>query len=276
MKIVFIGTVQVGYSALNILYQKGYEVALLVTLPPHMAGVTSGYVDFRPLAKKMSSKVHLTTNVNSEKSIRVIQEADPELIIVCGWQRLIGKEILSIPGKKTIGFHSSLLPRYRGRAPVNWAIIMGEKETGVTMFYLDEEADTGDIVGQKRFPIDFLDTCKTVYSKSEKAIGQLLEEYLPMIKADQVERIHNPSRSYPCYPKRTPADGLIDFNRPVVEVYNWIRALTRPYPGAYYFEEQKKIIAWKAMIGKVAAPGYIVRDTADIPITITEWEYQDV
>ena len=163
---------------------------------------------------------------------------------MCGWQRLICKEILDIPKLGTIGFHSSLLPKYRGRTPVNWAIIAGEKETGITMFYLTEEADAGDIIAQKTFPIMLNDDCNTVYKKSAKAGAELIVEFLPKISKGVAPRLHNPSRSYPAYPKRTPADGEIDFNRGAPDVYNFIRALTRPYPGAFTFlpSGQKVII----------------------------------
>jgi len=276
MRIVFIGSVQVGYSALTTLYNSNYEVSLIVTLSKSRAASTSGYVDFEPLAAKNRTDIHFTEDVNSEASVNAVRDANPDLIVVCGWQRLVSSDLLALPKKGTIGFHSSLLPRYRGRAPVNWAIIMGEKETGVTMFYLDEEADAGDIIAQERFPIDILDSCETVYKKSEKAISRLLEKYLLAIETDSVKKIHNPSRSHPCYPKRTPKDGIIDFNRPAIDVYNWIRALTKPYPGAFYIEDGKKITVWTAMIGRKDAPDSIVKETADIPITITKWESCDV
>lgn len=249
MKIVFVGTVQIGLTVLEAVYQAGYTVDTVVTLPLEMKVSTSGFVDFAPLAEKHKSKLVRTNDINEKDTGEHLLQVKPDIIIVCGWQQLLSAAILKIPKIGSIGFHSSLLPKYRGRAPVNWAIIMGEKETGITMFYLTPEADTGDIIAQKSFPILFSDDCNTVYEKSAKAGAQLIKEFLPKIERNEVARIHNDSASYPLYPKRRPEDGRIDFNRPAVDVYNFVRALTRPYPGAFYFNERgNKVIVWKIEI----------------------------
>jgi len=249
MKIIFIGAVEIGYTILEVVYESGFEVDTVFTLPFEMEEKTSGFVDFEPLTKQNNSNIVRIKEINDVDNIKLIKNINPDLIIVCGWQRLICEDILNIPKLGTIGFHSSLLPKYRGRAPVNWAIIMGEKETGITMFYLTPNADDGDIIAQKSFPILLNDDCNTVYKKSAKAGAELVKEYLPKIKKGTAPRIHNPSASFPAYPKRTPQDGLIDFNRSALDVYNFVRALTKPYPGAYYFDENnKKVIVWKIEI----------------------------
>lgn len=126
---------------------------------------------------------------------------------------------------------------------------MGEKETGITMFYLTKDADTGDIIAQKSFPILLNDDCNTVYKKSALAGCELIKEYLSKIENKIAPKIHNPSKTYPSYPKRTPEDGLIDFDRSALDVYNFVRALTKPYPGAFYFDENgKKVVVWKIII----------------------------
>jgi methionyl-tRNA formyltransferase len=159
---------------------------------------------------------------------------------------------------------------------VNWAIILGEKETGITMFYLTPEADTGDIIAQRSFPILFNDDCGTVYKKSAQAGAALIAEYLPLIEKGIAPRNHNEGYSFPAYPKRTPADGLIDFNRSALDVYNFVRALTRPYPGAFYFDEQGRMIkVWKVEIvfdeNRTNADD-IIFETKDLKIRIIDWE----
>lgn len=275
MRIHFVGCVEIGYRVLTDLYEHGYRIDLVVTVPPAWGERTSGYTDFAPLAKRYGSALLEVEDINAPDIIEEIAGRQPDLIIVCGWQRLLGRELLSIPSKGCVGFHSSLLPRYRGRAPVNWAIIMGERETGVTMFYLDPEADAGDIIAQRAFPITLADDCRTVYEKSASAAGEILLEQLPLIAEGKAPRLHNPSRSYPVYPKRTPADGLIDFQRSALDVYNWVRALTRPYPGAFFYHEGRKVLAWRAEIGAREGGRFIVRETADLPVTVTDWEYAD-
>lgn len=246
MKIVFIGGVEIGYTVLESIYMAGYEVDTIYTLPESAATTTSGYIDFTPLAEKHGSRLVRTNDINAAVHTDNLSALAPDLIIVCGWQRLISKQILDIPRLGAIGFHSSLLPKYRGRAPVNWAIILGEKETGITMFYLTPDADDGDIIAQKSFPILLNDDCRTVYKKSALAGSELVRKYLPKIALELAPRIHNPSSTFPHYPKRSPEDGLIDFKRSALDVYNFVRGLTRPYPGAFYYNENgQKIIVWK-------------------------------
>ena len=232
MKIVYIGGVEIGHTILKSVYKTGFVVDTVFTLTFDMEDKTSGFIDFEPLVNCNESQLIRVSNINEKKYIDKIKEICPDLIIVCGWQRLICKEILDIPKLGCIGFHSSLLPKYRGRAPVNWAILMGEKETGITMFYLTPEADDGDIIVQKSFPILLNDDCNTIYKKSALAGAELINEYLGRIESRSAPRLHNPSGSYPSYPKRTPVDGLIDFKRSALDIYNFVRTLTKPYPGA--------------------------------------------
>jgi len=249
MKIIFIAAVEIGYKMLETIYGANYSVDTVYTLPLSMQETTSGFTDFSPLTEQNNSHLIRTCNINDKSHIDEIKEINPDLVIVCGWQRLICEDILKIPKMGVVGFHSSILPKYRGRAPVNWAIIMGEKKTGITMFYLTPQADDGDIIAQKSFPILLNDDCSTVYKKSAQAGADLIIEYLPKIENGIAPRTHNPSSSYPVYPKRTPSDGLIDFNRSALDVYNFIRALTKPYPGAYYFNDKgDKVIVWKSEI----------------------------
>jgi len=276
MKIVFIGSVEIGFTVLKSVYNANFSVNTIFTLPFEMKEKTSGFVDFEPLAKKHKSTLYRIKDINSEEHIACIKNINPDLIIVCGWQRLICEDILNIPKLGTIGFHSSLLPKYRGRAPVNWAIILGEKETGITMFYLTPEADDGDIIAQKAFPILLNDDCNTVYIKAANAGAALISEYLPKIQIGEAPRVHNISGSYPAYPKRTPKDGLIDFNRSALDVYNFVRALTKPYPGAYYLDKNgEKVIVWKIEIifdDSRLINDTMVHNTLDFKIKVIDFE----
>jgi methionyl-tRNA formyltransferase len=280
MRIVYIGGVEIGLTVLKGIYDSAYYIDTVFTLPFDMKERTSGFIDFEPLVKSNNSNLVRVKDINQQVYIDKIKDINPDLIIVCGWQRLICKEILDIPRLGTIGFHSSLLPKYRGRAPVNWAIIMGEKETGITMFYLTPEADDGAIIAQKSFPILLNDDCNTIYKKSALAGAELIKEYLPKIQNNSIQRIHNQSASFPAYPKRTPKDGLIDFNRSALDVYNFIRALTKPYPGAYYFDKNgNKVIVWQCAIvmdEKEIKSDDIILNTLDFKIKIKNYEVEYV
>jgi methionyl-tRNA formyltransferase len=275
VKLAFVSCVKIGYTVLERLYAAGYTVDMVITLERNKAAQTSGYVDFRPLAAQSGSDLMETADINSSDCLGQVRRLALDLVIVCGWQQLLGKRILELPTRGCVGFHSSLLPKYRGHAPVNWAIILGERETGATMFFMDHRADAGDIIDQRSFPITLTDDCATIYEKSTQACGEMLLKHLPAILDGTVRRIHNPSASYPAYPRRRPEDGLIDFQRPAKDVYDWIRALTRPYPGAFFYRNGKKIIAWRAEIGEKHGSDFIIIPTEDLPVTIVDWEICD-
>ena len=269
MKIIYISGTEVGVDIYKAIYEAGFEVDTLFTYKLDKKNI-SGFFDYAKISK---SKLIRVDNINDE--VEKIKQINPDLIIVGGWQQLLSKEILEIPKLGAIGFHSSLLPKYRGRAPVNWAIILGENKTGITMFYLTPNADDGDIIAQKEVEILFNDDCNSVYKKCAKAGAELIKIYLPLIKKGIAPRIHNPSKSYPICPKRTPEDGKIDFNRSSLEVYNFIRALTKPYPGAFTFVDGKKVIIYKAEIVMDESrlkKDDLVFETKDFKIRAIEWE----
>lgn len=258
MKIIFIGCVEIGFKCLKQVLKDSWDVSAIFTLAKKYSKNTSGFVDFSALARKHGIGLYRVKNINDEININRIKKIDPDLIIICGWQQLVCEKILKISGKGTIGFHSSLLPRYRGRAPVNWAIIMGEKKTGVTMFYCDPEADTGDIIAQRSFAICPNDTCQTVYHKSAKAARKLLHLFLPKIDKNIVKRKKNTSIKYRFWPKRRPEDGRINWRRASGDIHNWIRALSHPYPGAFSCCNDKKFYIWKSRIyGKKIKSRYV-------------------
>lgn len=173
------------------------------------------------------------------------------------------KSIRNIPPLGCAGLHASLLPKYRGGAPLVWAIINGEKETGISLFYLAEGVDDGNIISQKKVSVTLRDTIKTVYERIERATLSMLEETIPLIKERRVIPTKNEIEKGSLYPQRKPEDGLIDWNKPCLEIYNFIRAQTHPYPGAFTYHEKKKLIIWRAKIfdfvDKSGAPGEVIK-----------------
>ncbi len=172
----------------------------------------------------------------------------PDLIIVSGWRTIIPKEIVEYPKYGCVTFHESLLPKYRGFAPINWAVINGEKKTGVTMFYLDKGVDTGDIIAQKEILIGENDTAYAIYKNSIKISTDLLIKYHSLLLSGKVSRKkQNEKRAtYAC--SRTPDDGRIDFTMTTREVHNVIRGSSYPYPGAFCFHKGTRIVIQKATI----------------------------
>ncbi len=146
-----------------------------------------------------------------------------------------------------MNMHGSLLPKYRGRCPVNWVLINGEMETGVTLHYMVEKPDAGDIVGQKRVEISFEDTALSLMGKLEKAAVRLLEETWPLIKEGKNKRTRMDLSKGSYFGGRKPEDGLIDWDKTNTRIYNLIRAVTHPYPGAFTYYNGKKILIWNAL-----------------------------
>jgi methionyl-tRNA formyltransferase len=142
--------------------------------------------------------------------------------------------------------HGSLLPRYRGRACVNWAIIHGEAETGATLHWMTARPDEGDIVDQERVPITESDTALDVMLKVAEAAGKMLARSLPLIEAGKAPRIPQDHSQATYFGRRRPEDGLIDWSAPARNICNLVRAVTHPYPGAFTFLDGKKVFIWKA------------------------------
>ena len=223
-------------------------------------------------------------NTNTPETAQLIKEINPEVIFVIGWTRLVSAEILAIPKYGCIGMHASLLPKYRGRAPVNWALINNEKLTGNTMILLDDGVDTGDILLQRSISITLADTCGTLYDKVADAGREMIRESIPHLQKGELSRTPQNHDQATVMPKRTPEDGLIDWTKPALELFNWVRALTHPYPGAFTYYQSKKLFIWDAQIAhfslqecnsellKNTVPGMVISTADGITVSTGEGE----
>jgi methionyl-tRNA formyltransferase len=243
-RVVFVGAVHEAVPALAALAGGPAQLAGVVTLPADRAARASGFVDLAPLARAAGADLLRCTDINAAERVEQIRRLGPDLIVVVGWTRLLGAELLAVPPRGCVGFHASLLPRYRGRAPVNWAILRGETLTGNTMMYLDATADTGDVIDQRPVPIAAADTCATVYEKVAGVGAAMLGQRLPALLDGTAPRRPQGRAAGGPLPKRTPAMGITDWRRPARAVHDWIRALTQPYPGAYTFWAGRQVMLW--------------------------------
>ena len=176
-----------------------------------------------------------------------IREVRPDLLFSFYYRSMLKKEILGVPPLGAMNLHGSLLPKYRGRAPVNWVLVKGETETGVTLHFMEEKPDAGDIVGQAAVPIAFDDTARTLFGKMEDAASRLLAGLLPRIANGEIPRRPNDIAHGSYFGGRRPEDGRIDWSRPAAEIYNLVRAVTRPYPGAFSELAGEKLTVWWAV-----------------------------
>src|ERR1022692_30241 len=254
-RLVFVGAVHEAEPALAALLNGPAEVAEVVTAPRERGPQPSGYVDLEPLAAAHGPPVRHCADINAASEVEHIRRLMPDLIVVVGWTRLLGAELLAVPRRGCVGFHASLLPRYRGRAPVNWAVLRGEEVTGNTMMYLDAGTDTGDIIDQRRVPIGPDDTCAAVYAEVADAGATMLREHLPELLDGTAPRRPQGPASSAILRKRTPQMGITDWKRSARAVHDWIRALTSPYPGAFGFWSGRKVMLWASAAPAQAAAG---------------------
>lgn len=273
--IVFVGAHVESHAPFSRLIERGDNILGLVTLDTESMSRMSGATDLTRLAAEAQIPVLRVRNINQPDSVDWIRQNSPDLLLVVGWTQLLKAELLRIPKIACLGFHASLLPKYRGRAPVNWAIINGEKLSGNTMITLEPEADTGDIVAQRTIPITDEDDCNTIYQKVGQTEVDMLEEILPMIRRGLLPRKQQDNTEATVMPKRRPEDGLINWSRSTREIYDWVRALTDPYPGAFSVLNGSKVWIWVARMdgGPICQPrcrpGEIVLDAEGWPWVAT-------
>lgn len=252
-RVVLVGAVHEARAALAMLSsEERIELAAVVTRTPIGAARLAGPADLITPAASAGVPVILTDNANDTRVVEAVRALEPALLVVVGWTQLIGEDLLRVPSAGCVGFHASMLPHHRGHAPVNWAIIRGEATTGNTMLMLDPGVDTGDIVAQRRIVIGREDTCATVYDRVAEAGADMLREFLPDLLAGTAPRRPQDRNVGDLLPRRTPEMGIIDWNRSAEEVYNWIRALTLPYPGAFTHHDGQRVMVWSA---QPPAPG---------------------
>lgn len=236
--------------------RRGYAVLQkLLAAKTHIAGILCLIEDaheeqlhekITQSAKEHHIPIFYTTDIKPSDYANVLQKIKPDIAFAIGWRYLINEKAYRIPPRGTLILHDSLLPRYRGFAPMNWAIINGEKETGVTLFYIAEQVDCGPIVDQLKIDISLRDTAKTVDEKIIRLYEEIIIKNLPALATGTAKSTPQDESlaSYSC--KRTPDDGEIHWHLPSIKIYNLIRGLTHPFPGAYTTLQGKKIWIWDA------------------------------
>lgn len=276
-RIALVGVHSEARAPFRFLVESGECVVGLVTLTAEKLASVSGAVDLEPLAQEFGIPLFRTPNVNEPACEAWLRELQPDVLLVIGWTQLLREPLLRLPTLAAIGFHASLLPRYRGRAPVNWAIINGEGETGNTMIVLEPGADEGDIVAQRRIPITPTDTCGTIYDHVGRTEADMLAEVIPLIRQGRMPRRKQDDSLATVMPRRRPADGIIDWGKPANRLHDWVRALTHPYPGAFTFvpagASPLKLTIWAAEplpeAGSGLEPGLVDRDSQGRPLIAT-------
>ncbi len=248
MKIVFMGTPDFAVKPLEVLIEK-YDVCLIVTQPDKEVG-RKKEIKFSPVkevALKNNIDIFQPSNIRNE--YEEILKYEPDLIVTCAYGQIIPKKLLDYPKYRCINIHASLLPKYRGGAPIHRAIINGEKETGITIMYMDEKMDSGNILYQKKLDIDYLDDVGSLFDKLSILARETIDEFMPkFLEGDFTEITQNDEDVTYAY-NISKEDELLSFDDTALNVYNKVRGLC-PWPMSYAFLENKKVKIIKAEIGK--------------------------
>jgi methionyl-tRNA formyltransferase len=206
----------------------------------------------------------------------IIGDSKPAVIYSFSYRYLIPDRVLGFARLGAYNLHPSILPAYRGRAPVNWMLVNGEREAGVTLHCMVARADAGDIIGQRTVAIDDSDNALTLYRKLVPLGVELIDEMHPQIVAGNPPRRKMDIAKGSYFGRRRPEDGRIDWRWPARRIFNLVRAVTHPYPGAFCFAGARKLMVWEARIGAEAgsrgAPGKIVGKSSDGSIEIAAGE----
>jgi methionyl-tRNA formyltransferase len=223
---------EVGARCLQVLLRQGVQIDAVITHEDDPAELR-WFASVADTARASQVPVLAPADPNTPSLIDRLARQRPDFLFSFHYRRLLCEQLLAAARRGALNMHGSLLPKYRGCSPVNWAIIHGEAETGASLHYMRVKADAGPIVGQERVPILINDTALQVYMKVAAAAERLLERCLPDLMAGCIEPVEQdlPGGSY--FGRRCPQDGWIQWDRPALEIHNLIRAVAPPYPGAF-------------------------------------------
>ena len=252
MKIIFMGTPDFAKESLEALYNAKYEILAVVTNPdrPKGRGMKMIASPVKEFALEKGIKIYQPEKVrNNEEFISEIKALKPDVICVVAYGKILPKEILEIPSKGCINVHGSLLPNYRGAAPIQWAVLNGDKKTGVTTMYMDVGMDTGDMILKQETQIGEDETTGELWERLSKIGGDLLVKTLKEIENKTAPRIKQ-GDDFTMAPMLDKSMAKIDWeNKTALEIKNLVRGLN-PIMGAYTFLNGKKIKFWKVDVAK--------------------------
>ena len=249
MKIVFMGTPEFAVPCLQKIIDEGHEVVAVVTQPdkPKGRGKKLAMPPVKELALKYDIPVYQPLKAREESFVDTLKEMNPELIVVVAFGQILPKSILDIPKYGCVNVHASLLPRYRGAAPLNWVIINGEEKTGVTTMYMDEGLDTGDMILKSEIPLDDEITAGELHDKMMIDGAKVLKETIDLIEKGEAPR-EKQSNEDTCYsPIMNKSLGNIDWKKSAIDIHNLVRGIN-PWPSAYTTYEGQTMKIWKTKV----------------------------
>ncbi len=267
MRIIFMGTPDFAVPCLEKLIEEKHEIIAVFTQPdkPKGRGNKMNMPPVKELALEKDIPVYQPTKVKNTETVELIKSMNPEIIIVVAYGHLLSKEILDIPPFGCVNVHASLLPNYRGAAPINWAIIKGEKVTGNTTMYMDVGMDTGDMILKEELAIGEDETTGELHDRLSVMGAELLIKTINQIEKGEVERQKQDEEKATYAPIMNKELGNIDWNKTAIEIKNLIRG-TNPWPSAFTSYEGKVMKIWKSRVEKTDKsinPGKVIKVTKE-------------
>lgn len=250
LKIAFATCVQLGLSCIQEIFSIGGNLELLITLKDEKAKKKSGRVYLDEIAAENKVPLIKIDNINDQVVVDRLKSDQIDWLFIIGWSQIAKKPLLDAPKLGCIGMHPTLLPVGRGRAAIPWAIIKGLKKTGVTLFKLDEGVDTGDIIGQEVILLNEKTTATELYQQVNDMHVSLISKYWDKIVNNQITLQKQDETKASEWPGRKPEDGQILNSMTMDEADRLVRAVTTPYPGAFYREGTRTIRIWSASINR--------------------------
>ena len=250
----------IGCAGIEALLAAGYDIAAVFTHADDPKE-NNFYGSVAQLCARNGIPVHAPEDANHPLWVERIAKLNPDYIFSFYYRNLLSEALLGTASKGAFNLHGSLLPKYRGRAPANWVLVNGETETGVTLHRMVKRADAGAILAQHKVVIERSDTGLTLHAKLRDAATHLLRDALPQLAAGKLTETAQDESQATCFGRRTAADGKLEWNKPAEELFNLVRAVTQPYPGAFCAVGEHKLIVWQADVVKGnegLAPGRVI------------------
>jgi methionyl-tRNA formyltransferase len=282
-RIVFFGYSEVGYECLSLLLERGDNVVALITHEDN-PGEKIWFKTPALAAREKGIPVHTPEKVNTPEWIERIAALRPDLILSVYYRNMISSRILALPRLGAFNIHGSLLPKYRGRAPINWAVLHGEKRVGMTLHRMVKSADAGAIVDQEGVEIGSRDTAEQVFRKVLPCARRVLARQIDALLAGTARETPQDDAQATYFGGRKPEDGRIVWTQTSDQIFNLIRAVTDPYPGAFTDVGASRLMVWWAepvvlpgrqngQPGEILSLVPLVVATADgaLMLTKTEW-----
>lgn len=262
VRVVFAGGVPASHAILSAMIRRGANPCLAVGCDDKLAH-RFGHVDLGSLCEDNGIQLLRTADINSPAIVEAVRQAEPDYLCVFGWGQSVGEELLKAPKQGCLGLIPTELPERAERAPVTSMLIKGMIEGVSSLLWLSAETDAGDLADQQRFPIKETDDAARLYERIVRVQAEQVEEILPRLAVNTLPRVPQSEDGAALWPPRLSEDGRIDWHKPTREIYNKVRALSRPYPGAFTWFADRKLTVRRAelvlgMSPLNAAPGTVI------------------